>query len=601
VDLSVVWRGDGHNPNAALTVFRHFDAASVVQGLVGDAPKTAWVIGYPLLERIYYLLVAGYDVFGNTPHQLETRLYMDFLRMEGEANFLMLMPRDQRAALRDHWYRGADDQAKARVHGSVYRFDGESGVSYQPGDALPQLFGQLRDHLSPVLGTRFALDSEPDPALRQGLRQLAAVRGASLSWWPQAVVLRVDAPAQPPRWFSVLRNTGHLNVSTLLREQAMLAPDENTLTVVPGFIGAYPNAILHSTVGDLGRLDHRRPTLDLAAQQGLQLGRRSRPQPHAQRRQALLHRGRCHGIPHRLVQRGQHRGRRAGRRGQRIPAGHLHAGHAGLGDGGHLGQQRVALGAGDGQRPHRAGLQLRQHRADDLHRDVDFARAQRRQHRGGPLVGHHQRVDAGARLEQLGRQVLGAAHGDAADVQLAGVGAGPIQRGGQRGEAPIGGGKQAQIEAAQRADRRKVLQRIGPGGFISDTATALALLSSSRVWPSGTARATRWLATMAPAPGWLSTTTGWPRLRASASPTARAVRSAMPPGPKGTTRVIARSGKRACACSRPGRPRTAPAASQWRRCRSMSKAAMPGMLSRRKRCRRPIAPRARCRVPAWGF
>ncbi len=261
VDLSVVWRGDGHNPNAALTVFRHFDAASVVQGLVGDSPKTAWVIGYPLLERIYYLLVAGYDVFGNTPHQLETRLYMDFLRMEGEANFLMLLPRDQRAALRDHWYRGADDQAKARVHGSVYRFDGESGVSYQPGDALPQLFGQLRGHLSPVLGTRFALDSEPDLALRQGLRQLAAVRGASLSWWPQAVVLRVDAPAQPPRWFSVLRNTGHLNVSTLLREQAMLAPDENTLTVVPGFIGAYPNAILHSTVGELPALARRAATL----------------------------------------------------------------------------------------------------------------------------------------------------------------------------------------------------------------------------------------------------------------------------------------------------------------------------------------------------
>jgi hypothetical protein len=261
VDLNLVWRGDGHNPNAALTVFRHFDAASVVQGLVGEPPKTAWVIGYPLLERIYYLLVAGYDVFGNTPHQLETRLYMDFLRMEGEANLLMLLPRAQRAALRDHWYRGADDQAKARVHGSVYRFDGESGVPYAPGDALPQLFQQLRGHLSPVLGPRFDIDTESDPALRQGLRQLAAVRGASLSWWPQAVVLRVDAPGRPARWFSVLRNTGHLNVSTLLRERAMLAPDENTLTVVPGFIGAYPNAILHSSVADLPALARRAATL----------------------------------------------------------------------------------------------------------------------------------------------------------------------------------------------------------------------------------------------------------------------------------------------------------------------------------------------------
>jgi hypothetical protein len=261
VDLSMVWRGDGRNPNAALTVFRHFDSASVVQGLVGDQPKTAWVIGYPLLERVYYLLVAGFDVWGNTPHQLQTRLYMDFLRMEGEANFLMLLPRAQRQGLRDHWYRGADDAAKARVHGSLYRFEGESGVRYEPGDALPQLYRQLQARLSPVLQPRFSLDQEPDSALRRDLQQLAAVRGASLSWFPQAVVLRVDTPGREARWFSVLRNTGHLNVSTLLREQAMLAPDENTLTVVPGFIGAYPNALMRTTPADLPALTRRVATL----------------------------------------------------------------------------------------------------------------------------------------------------------------------------------------------------------------------------------------------------------------------------------------------------------------------------------------------------
>ena len=106
VDLSLVWRGDAGNANAALTVFRHFDSASVVQGLVGEVPKTAWLIGYPLLERIYYLLVAGYDVWGNTAHQLETRLFMDYLRMEGEANVLMLVPPAARVPLRDLWYRG---------------------------------------------------------------------------------------------------------------------------------------------------------------------------------------------------------------------------------------------------------------------------------------------------------------------------------------------------------------------------------------------------------------------------------------------------------------------------------------------------------------
>ena len=41
IDTSLVWNGDGGNANAALTVFRHFNSASVVKGLVGSEPKTA--------------------------------------------------------------------------------------------------------------------------------------------------------------------------------------------------------------------------------------------------------------------------------------------------------------------------------------------------------------------------------------------------------------------------------------------------------------------------------------------------------------------------------------------------------------------------------
>ena len=63
--LDLLWDGDGVNPSAGLTLFRHFDQGSVVQGLAGAPPKTAWIIGYPLLERIHYLLVAGFDIYGN--------------------------------------------------------------------------------------------------------------------------------------------------------------------------------------------------------------------------------------------------------------------------------------------------------------------------------------------------------------------------------------------------------------------------------------------------------------------------------------------------------------------------------------------------------
>ena len=104
--MNFLWDGNGKNPNAALTIFRHYDSASVDFGLVGSHPDTAWVMDYPLFERIHYLLVAGYNVYGNMKHQLNTRLYMDFLRMEGEDMFLSFLPSTDRKTIRDSWYEG---------------------------------------------------------------------------------------------------------------------------------------------------------------------------------------------------------------------------------------------------------------------------------------------------------------------------------------------------------------------------------------------------------------------------------------------------------------------------------------------------------------
>ena len=42
--MNAIWNGKGDNPNAALTVFRHFDSATVVNGFIGDYPRTAWII-----------------------------------------------------------------------------------------------------------------------------------------------------------------------------------------------------------------------------------------------------------------------------------------------------------------------------------------------------------------------------------------------------------------------------------------------------------------------------------------------------------------------------------------------------------------------------
>ncbi len=242
-DLGQIWNGDGSNDNAALTVFRHFDNASVVKGMVGEPPLTSWVIGYPLFERIYYLLVAGYDVFGNVTHQLDTRLYMDFMRMEGEFNFLTLLPKAAREPTAQRWYRGAPEVVGEYVYGVGAHFNGESAVPYRTRDYQRELYGLLRERLAPVLAKTLDLATVRDASLRRELEALATVRGAVLANLPEFSVLRIDDPPHPPKYFSLMRNTAHLNVAHLMRESAELVPAENTLTVTPGFVGAYPNAI----------------------------------------------------------------------------------------------------------------------------------------------------------------------------------------------------------------------------------------------------------------------------------------------------------------------------------------------------------------------
>jgi len=252
INLDLIWRGDGHNPNAALTVFRHFDNASVVKGLVGDNPKTAWVLSYPLMERIHYLLVAGFDVYGNVGHQLLSRLYMDFLRMEAEVNFLTFLPRTERESLHQYWYRGATAQATIFLQSAQSQNLPDTHIHYRTAQPQQELYALLKNHLAPVLDTRHDWKSTADTTLHNDLQRLSEVKGRNLEWLPELSYLQVDEAGSAPRYFTLLRNTGHRNVSQLLSEKLALIPVEDTLTVASGFIGSYPNALYHVGRAQLG-------------------------------------------------------------------------------------------------------------------------------------------------------------------------------------------------------------------------------------------------------------------------------------------------------------------------------------------------------------
>jgi len=250
--LEVLWDGDRSNPNAGLTIFRHFDQGSVVQGLVGTPPKTAWIIGYPLLERIHYLLVAGFDVFGNLGHQLNTRIYMDFLRMEGEANFVALLPIASRKAVRDYWYRGARSEVKDYIDGAATHFPLETGIAFKTADPAHELMQMMQARLAPALGHKAPLArGVASPATRAGVERLGALQGRNVSFLPQLAWLIVQEDGGEERTFTLLHNNGRSNISHLFNEDERRLPDEDTLTVLEGLVGAYPNAFYRMRSADL--------------------------------------------------------------------------------------------------------------------------------------------------------------------------------------------------------------------------------------------------------------------------------------------------------------------------------------------------------------
>lgn len=245
-NIDLVWNGGHTNNNAALTVFRHFDAATVVRGNIGNPPKTAWLIDYSLLERIHYLLVAGFDVYGNVGHQLNTRLYMDFLRMEGEYNFLTLLPPEARKQERDFWYRGAKSEVLDYVNWQDGQFNPEPAIKYHSDHPKLELFHLLQQHIGSAIYSPLNLTRIDAPALTR----LQDIHGIAASLMPQLSVLRIDSEASMS-YITITNNNAHSNISHPFDETKRRLKREDTLSVMHGVVGAYPNAFYHITRNEL--------------------------------------------------------------------------------------------------------------------------------------------------------------------------------------------------------------------------------------------------------------------------------------------------------------------------------------------------------------
>lgn len=295
--LDEIWDGDNWNRDALLTIFRHHDSASVRRGLHGQVPRTIWVMDYPLFERTYYELVVNFNVFGSVSHQAQTRLYFDLIRNGSEDNFLRFVPAESRQPIYDHWYQGLakikdaitytglDTETPTMLdYSSVDNLGDERAIMRRFTELLSQRASRVMgppDTLNRCMSDDDCDRSDLSPSQRRAeaiLRPLARETGATLpaiKFLPEVTFLRVTDGDQ--RWiYTLVHNRMHENVAFMFAEESRLLPEEDTVSVMEGTLGTYPNFSFDVPLSDLDvfvsaleRVESPETLHDLAARWGV--------------------------------------------------------------------------------------------------------------------------------------------------------------------------------------------------------------------------------------------------------------------------------------------------------------------------------------------
>jgi len=257
--IDSIWAGEKAEDTPALTIYRHFDSASVQKGVLGAEPRTMWVIDYAQLERIYYTLVAGYDVFGNISHQTNIRRYMDFLRIEGELNFLEYMPKDTRLDILKSWYIG-DSDVDSNKYMNLDKVP--TKIVYKTQYPKYEFTKQLLDtHFLKSINIHFDYmnhlsPTDPIPQMPKKFKTVADFQEAARSITlpgtgfittmtqknANNIFVRIDLEDGTHIVKNLVINRWHNNVNSLFNGDDVLDPQKDTMDILEPNIGSYPNA-----------------------------------------------------------------------------------------------------------------------------------------------------------------------------------------------------------------------------------------------------------------------------------------------------------------------------------------------------------------------
>jgi len=234
--LSDLWNGDGSNPNAVLTVFRHFDHSYVLKGLRGGEASSYFVLDYGLFERLVYNLVVGYDVFGNLSHQLHTRLYMEMLRREAEDNFLLFLPPLERVRLRGQWYQQELAKLEQKPFLDPDDMQFPTHIAYQSSSPADKEFVAKINGEYLSVAARGACSGAPHleyPPL-EPMAEKPARLAPFVNLFPDSSLILIASGGELKRVVTVIRDRAHSALGRFVMESSARVPEQDRLAIVDG-------------------------------------------------------------------------------------------------------------------------------------------------------------------------------------------------------------------------------------------------------------------------------------------------------------------------------------------------------------------------------
>jgi hypothetical protein len=113
-------------------------------------------------------------------------------------------------------------------------------IAYETDDEKLELFGFLEQRLEHVLPARHTMEAISDSRIRSELDRLNHLVGVPATLMPETAFVRIRSAAGD-QYVTLVHNNAHMNITSMFGERKERVPVEDTLSVIPGFIGSYPN------------------------------------------------------------------------------------------------------------------------------------------------------------------------------------------------------------------------------------------------------------------------------------------------------------------------------------------------------------------------